>query len=74
MAGGLVDLRVYPDMPHAWPLLSAILPEGREALDEAGIFLQVAALRTIKIDAFAPVRVDAEAESVGVRSRQRGGA
>jgi acetyl esterase/lipase len=33
------DLRVYRDMPHAWPLFAAILPEGRQALDEAAAFL-----------------------------------
>jgi acetyl esterase/lipase len=40
-----VDLQVYPDMPHAWPLLNAVLPEGRRALDEATSFMQAAALR-----------------------------
>ena len=39
------DLRIYADMPHAWPLLSAILPEGRQAVDEAAAFLQQAAPR-----------------------------
>jgi monoterpene epsilon-lactone hydrolase len=42
-AGVAADLRVYPDMPHVWPFLSAILPEGRRALDEAAAFLQSAA-------------------------------
>ena len=42
-AGVAADLRVYPDMPHVWPFLSAILPEGRQALDEAAAFLQSAA-------------------------------
>ncbi|MGO9757071.1 MAG: alpha/beta hydrolase [Roseiarcus sp.] len=41
-AGVAVDLRVYPDMPHAWPFLNAILPEGRQALDEAAAFLSAA--------------------------------
>jgi monoterpene epsilon-lactone hydrolase len=50
-AGGVVDLRIYPDMPHAWPLLHAILPEGRQALDEATAFMQATALRAVKIDA-----------------------
>jgi epsilon-lactone hydrolase len=53
-AGGAADLRIYPDMPHVWPLLSAILPEGRQALDEATAFMQAAALRsTAKIAASA---------------------
>jgi epsilon-lactone hydrolase len=41
--GVIVDLRIYPDMPHVWPLLSVIMPEGRKALDEAAAFLQAAA-------------------------------
>jgi monoterpene epsilon-lactone hydrolase len=50
-AAVVVDLRVYPDMPHAWPLLHAIMPEGRQALDEATASMQAAALRSVKIDA-----------------------
>jgi epsilon-lactone hydrolase len=38
-------LRIYADVPHAWPLLSAILPQGREAVDEAAVFLQEEAPR-----------------------------
>jgi epsilon-lactone hydrolase len=71
MAGVSADLRVYSDMPHAWPLLGAIMPEGREALDEATTFLQVAALRTIKINAQASAQLVAETEPAEVRSRQR---
>ena len=37
-----VELRVYPDMPHVWPALNAILPEGRQALEEAVAFLLAA--------------------------------
>ncbi len=43
--GVRADLRIYPNMPHAWPLLSAVLPEGRRALDEAVAFFQEAAPR-----------------------------
>jgi epsilon-lactone hydrolase len=68
-AGVATELRVYPDMPHAWPLLSAIMPEGREALDEARTFLQVAALRAIKIEAQTSVGIASQAARVGVRSR-----
>jgi monoterpene epsilon-lactone hydrolase len=39
----VVDLRVYPDMPHSWPLLNAILPEGKQALDESVSFLSAVA-------------------------------
>ena len=46
-AGVSVDIQIYPDMPHAWPLLNAVLPEGRRALDEAASFMQSAALRRL---------------------------
>jgi len=38
-AGVTVELRVAPDMPHVWPFLNRILPEGRHAMDEAAAFL-----------------------------------
>jgi acetyl esterase/lipase len=38
-AGVPVELRVWRDMPHAWPTLAALLPEGRAAIAEAGRFL-----------------------------------
>lgn len=38
-AGGIVDLRIWPDMPHAWQLFAAFLPESRAAIAEAGRFL-----------------------------------
>jgi acetyl esterase/lipase len=41
-AGVFVELRIFPDMPHVWPGLNVILPEGRQALDEATAFLMVA--------------------------------
>ena len=44
-AGVAVELRVYPEMPHVWPAMSAIIPEGRQALDEAAAFLRRAAVR-----------------------------
>jgi monoterpene epsilon-lactone hydrolase len=44
--GVLAELRVYSNMPHAWPLLNKILPEGRQALDETCAFFQSSALRT----------------------------
>jgi acetyl esterase/lipase len=72
LEGVVADLNVYPDVPHAWPLLSAIMPEGRKALDEATTFLQVSALRSVKISAQASNQTDVEAESHGVRSHQLG--
>lgn len=47
LAGVTVDLRIYPDMPHAWPLLNMIMPEGRQAMNEATAFLQASALRAV---------------------------
>ncbi|HZZ62250.1 MAG TPA: alpha/beta hydrolase [Roseiarcus sp.] len=38
-AGVRVELRVGPDMPHVWPFLNRITPEGRCAMDEAAAFL-----------------------------------
>ncbi len=71
--GGVVaDLSVYPDVPHAWPLLSAIMPEGRKASDEATTFLQVSALRSIKIGAQASDETVVESQPVGIRSHQLG--
>ena len=41
-AGVNFELRTYRDMPHVWPFLNVILPEGRKALDEAAAFLLAA--------------------------------
>ena len=40
LQGVAANLRIYPEMPHAWPLLNAILPEGRRALDKSSRFMQ----------------------------------
>ncbi len=62
LAGVPADLRIYRDMPHAWPLLSPIMPEGRQAMDEATGFLQAAALRgAVRPGAPAPGRLAATA-------------
>jgi len=39
------DLRIYAGVPHAWPLLGAILPQSRLALDDAERFLKEAGPR-----------------------------
>jgi epsilon-lactone hydrolase len=39
-AGGVAAVSAYDDMVHVWPLFSSILPEGIEAADEVGAFLQ----------------------------------
>ncbi|MGE2716294.1 alpha/beta hydrolase [Mycolicibacterium litorale] len=39
-AGGTASVSTYDDMVHVWPLFSSILPEGIEAADEIGAFLQ----------------------------------
>jgi acetyl esterase/lipase len=52
LAGVEGDLRIYPDMPHAWPLLGPLLPEAGQALNEATGFMQAAAIRAaIKVEA-----------------------
>jgi epsilon-lactone hydrolase len=38
-AGCEVEIEVWPRMPHAWHLYARILPEGREAIDRIGLFL-----------------------------------
>lgn len=43
-AAGVVSLlRVWPVVPHAWPLFSAILPESRQTLDDSAAFIRGAA-------------------------------
>jgi len=44
-AGVPIELRVEPDMPHVWPFLNRLMPEGRRAMDEAAAFLLAAAER-----------------------------
>ena len=38
-AGGEAELAVWPRMPHAFPVLSAFVPEGRQAIDDIARFL-----------------------------------
>lgn len=38
-AGVEVDLRIWPGVPHAWPLFRHFIPEGRTSLDMAAEFL-----------------------------------
>jgi acetyl esterase/lipase len=39
-AGVSVELRLGRDMPHVWPILNRVTPEGRRAMDEAAAFLR----------------------------------
>ncbi len=39
-AGCKVEIEVWPRMPHAWHLYARILPEGREAIERIGRFVQ----------------------------------
>ena len=39
-AGCEVEIEVWPRMPHAWHLYARILPEGRQAIEQIGTFLQ----------------------------------
>ena len=38
-AGCEIELDVWPKMPHVWHLYARILPEGRQAIDRIGHFL-----------------------------------
>ena len=48
-AGGSAKLSVWAKMPHVWPILAAILPEGRKAIVEMAEFLRVH-LGTTRLD------------------------
>ena len=39
-AGVLVELTVWPAVPHVWQLFHSFVPEGRESLDAAAAFLR----------------------------------
>ena len=39
-AGVKVDLQVWDDMVHVWPMFASILPEGQQALDVVGEFVR----------------------------------
>ncbi len=38
-AGVQVEVRIGTDMPHVWPFMNRVTPEGRRAMDEAAAFL-----------------------------------
>ena len=41
LASGVeVELEVWPDMMHVWQLASALLPEGKEALQNIAAYIQ----------------------------------
>ena len=39
-AGVSVELEVWEEMVHIWPFFAAVLPEGRQAIDRMGSFIQ----------------------------------
>ena len=39
-AGVQVSLEIWDDMPHNWPMYAHVLPEGQQALDRIGEFVQ----------------------------------
>jgi monoterpene epsilon-lactone hydrolase len=39
-AGGQAELSVWPDMPHVFPILASIIPEGRQAIEEMSGFIR----------------------------------
>ncbi len=38
-AGVVVDLKVWPVVPHVWQIMAKFIPEGRQSLDAAARFL-----------------------------------
>ena len=56
-AGVPVEVRVGPDMPHVWPFLNRITPEGRRAMDEAAALLLGVPERTATTPAAAEAPV-----------------
>jgi len=39
-AGVDVTLKIWDEMPHVWPMLAPILPEGQQAIEEIGAFFK----------------------------------
>lgn len=39
-AGGQAQLSVWPDMPHVFPILASVIPEGRRAIEEISGFIR----------------------------------
>ena len=39
-AGCEVEIEVWPRLPHGWQLYARILPEGRQAIERIGVFLE----------------------------------
>ncbi len=39
-AGGAVDLKIWPVVPHAWQLVYPAMPEARQSMQEASAFLK----------------------------------
>jgi len=39
-AGVKVDLEIWPEMPHVWQLFAPFLPEGQQAIDKIGKYVQ----------------------------------
>ena len=44
-AGGSVNLRVWADMPHVFPILASIIPEGRRAISDLAESISACGLR-----------------------------
>jgi acetyl esterase/lipase len=39
-AGVKVDLEIWPEMPHVWHLFAPFLPEGQQAIEKIGKYVQ----------------------------------
>lgn len=48
-SGGSAQLEIWPKMPHVFPLLAAIIPEGRKAVVQMGEFVR-SHLNTVALD------------------------
>jgi acetyl esterase/lipase len=54
-AGVLVDLKIWPVVPHAWQLVPHLVPEARQSLRESGAFLRAQVVPTeIKKEVMTP--------------------
>lgn len=39
-AGGMAEIAVWPKMPHVFPILAGVIPEGRQAIEDMSRFIQ----------------------------------
>ena len=39
-AGGTAEISIWPTMPHVFPILAGVIPEGRRAIEDMSGFIQ----------------------------------